>query len=124
MNPDGSIATVQGETPGRQELRALRRNPLLRRMPCPDTDIASFAVAHFYTNQNIVVLSSDTGEERNGLRALFGRDVGEVIDNETSGLGLTLIVQAGATREVEFIEGVIAEFRRSVWETGFRELVI
>jgi hypothetical protein len=88
----------------------------------PDADVVQHVLAWLIWYRRVIVLSADRRWNTDGVRALLNRQVGEVLNRDTShGLSLTLLLRQPNTTVDSFGRGVEEHLRREPFAPGFRE---
>jgi hypothetical protein len=88
----------------------------------PDADVVQSVLTWLIWYRRVIVLSADRRLNPDGVRALLNRQVGEVLNRDTShGLSLTLLLKQPHTTVDVFGREVEEHLRREPFTPGFRE---
>ena len=122
--PDGAVVPfdVAGGKDG--AVRTLRRNPMLRRQPCPDSEIVLCIIAHLHLHKHLFVLSADLGTQPDGLRTLLAQHVAPELKRQPQTLGITLVLSRHDTSEADYVSGIMNLFVAPTFAPGFQEILI
>lgn len=87
-----------------------------------DADVVQHVLTWLILYRRVIVLSADRRLNPDGVRALLNRQVGEVLNRDTShGLSLTLLLKQPHTTVDVFGRGMEEHLRREPFTPGFRE---
>jgi len=88
----------------------------------PDADVVQHVLGWLIWYRRVIVLSADRRLNPDGVRALLNRQVGKVLNRDTShGLSLTLLLKQPNTTVDGFGRGVEDYLRREPFTPGFGE---
>lgn len=88
----------------------------------PDADVVQHVLMWLIWYRRVIVLSADRRRNPDGVRTLLNRQVGDVLNRDTShGLSLTLLLKQPNTTVGDFGRGVEDYLRREPFTAGFRE---
>jgi hypothetical protein len=123
-NQDGSIDPLRSDLDFDRATRIQRADRKLRRLPCTDSDVTSSVLAHLHLYRHVVVFSADLGDQHDALRTLLAKHVGPELSKEPRVLGVTLLLKDGGTDLAQYVDRILALFRSSDFQPGFREIVV
>ena len=115
---DGSRFFLEGGPPRNRRIAGL--GIPVKGWSRPDTDIAQLLVAHFYTNDRLILLTENKRRDRDGLWELLHRDIKPALEADDSRrLGLLVLLKDGSATHTDYAQSVIARLQHGTVSHGF-----